>query len=78
MAYPGWVPFPTSLLLDNIVPSEFNALSAANKDALRMIISCGGIDMQEGTPNRTKFFALFPDGTTTYDNVMAILESTIP
>ena len=76
--YPGWVPFYTSVLLDNIVAAESNALSDANKDALKMIISCGMIDMQEGTSNRTKFFNLFPDGTTTYANVMAVLEHNPP
>ncbi len=71
-------PFPTFRLFEAIDKPEFNALTTGNKDLVRMILSCGVIDMNVGSFIRDKLFEIFPDGTTTYTNLMELLSYTPP
>ena len=72
--------FHTMHLLEVIVsdPAEYVALTDAKKARVRMILSCGIINMGENNPVKDEFFTLFPEGTTIGDNVLALLEYTAP
>jgi len=63
-------------ILDATNASEYNALSDANKDAYRLIASCGVVNFDEGSATYTKLFNIFPDGTTTYDALVALANPT--
>jgi len=65
--------FETYRLIEVIVPSEYNALSDANKERIKMILSCGTIDMRSGSFIREMIFGLFPEGTDTYSALAEML-----
>jgi len=71
-------PFPTYLFLEVIVASEYNALTNGQKEKLKMILSCGTVDMMVGSLVRADIFTLFPEGTETYDNLIYLLAPTSP
>jgi len=68
------VRFETYRIAECIDASEYNALTDGQKEKLQIILSCGFINMGEGSILRNQILTLFPDGTTTYANLMAILE----
>jgi len=68
----------TSSILACIVPSEYNALSDANKEAFKMIISCGSINIVEGSTLRDRLLAMFGEESTTYANLMASMGTEPP
>ncbi len=70
--------FYTYKLLEVMDDIEYDALSASNKAKLNVLISCGIIDINVGSPLRAFIFSIFPDGTTTYDRLMALLTYTPP
>ena len=51
-----------------------NALSDANKDAYRMIISCYLVDLATDSSIKTKLWNMFGEGTTTRENLEALLK----
>lgn len=60
-----------------IVPSEFSALSAANKELVRDIFGLGdNIDVRQGTNVRTVLLAVFGAGTTTRTNLAAAVQES--
>jgi len=71
--------FLTNHLLEIVLtyPSEYAALSDADKDRLKMIISCGVINMNNGSYMREKVFEMFPSGDI-YDALTALLAYTAP
>lgn len=60
-------------ILDATDTTEYNALSDANKDAYKMILMCGIVDLTEGTQSHTKLWNIFGEGTTTRTNLEALL-----
>jgi len=65
--------FHTYKILALTDASEYNALSDANKDAYRMIISCGKARLIEGADLLDKLYNMFGEGTTTRDNLEALV-----
>jgi len=66
--------FATYKIVDATDSTEYGNLSAANKEAYKMIVSCGVVDLTEGTSIRTKLWSMFGEGTTTRENLEALLE----
>ena len=60
-------------IVDCIDFGEFNALSAANKDAIKLIVSAGYVNMNEGNPPMIKLFMCFPEGTNTCTRLLAMI-----
>lgn len=62
-----------------IVPSEFAALTADQKQNVRDVISAaaGGVDVSSGTNARAVMLAVFGAGTTTRANLAALVAVTI-
>ena len=63
----------TYQIMEATVASEYNALSDANKDAYRQIVSCGIVDLSEGTAIHTKLWALFDSESTTRAHLVTLL-----
>lgn len=57
--------------------SEYNALSDANKEAYKMIISCGSADIATGTVLRTKLDNMFGEGSVTHTNLIELERSLL-
>lgn len=57
--------FPAYKIYNLVDPTEFGALSAANQQLVRDIISMGEVDASPGTNVRTRLTALFGPGTAT-------------
>lgn len=53
-------------------PSDYNGLNDSEKIGLALIISCGKIDMQDGSVIRNKIFDMFPSGDI-HDELAAML-----
>ena len=73
-----WATFPnpyvrTFNIIDNTDSTEYNALSDANKDAYKMIVSSGVVDLSDGTSIRTKLWNMFDDQSTTRANIITLL-----
>ena len=70
--YPDDV-YPTYKIIEATDATEYAALSDANKDAYKMIVSCGTVDLADGTVVRTKLMAMFGAGTTTRANLVELV-----
>ena len=57
----------TYRILNITEPSEYNALSAAYKEAYKVAISAFVVDLEPGTPVYNNLWAMFPEGSTTGD-----------
>jgi hypothetical protein len=73
----GFNPCPTYVILECIDPTEYAALVDAAKDGLRILLSCGELDMSPGNINRTRLFQIFPSGVT-YNALTAKFSRTTP
>src|SRR5690348_13396070 len=60
---------PTYQIYNEIVGSEFVALSAANQQLIRDILGMGTVDVSPGTQIRARIVAIFPSGTQTFANL---------
>lgn len=60
-------------ILDATDTTEYNALSVANKVAYNMVLSCGIVDLSEGTQSHTKLWNIFDSESTTRANLIALL-----
>jgi len=69
----GYIPFPTHLILGATVSGEYVALTDAQKEIYKIIVSCGNIDAHPGNPVIERIFNLFPQGTQTRINLETIL-----
>ena len=67
----GWRGFATGILLDAINGAEYSALPDPAKDGVRIIISAGFINFVENSPMWNALHSIFPDGTTTWTNILA-------
>lgn len=65
--------YPTYAVIESTSASEFNALSDANKDAYRQILSCGTIDLADGTNVRTKLWNMFDSESETRAALIELL-----
>jgi len=65
--------FATYNIIEATVASEYNVLSDANKDAYRQIISCGVVDLSDGTEIRTKLWNIFDENSTTRASLITLL-----
>lgn len=63
---------PAYMVYNAIVPSEFSALSAANQQLVRDILTQGTVDGTSGKTARTIMLQVFGAGTTTRSNLAAI------
>src|SRR5690348_11439794 len=63
---------PTYQIYNAIVGSEFAALTAANQQLVRDILSMGSVDASPGTQVRARIVAIFPNTTQTFANLSAI------
>ena len=52
---------------------EYNALSDSNKNAYGMLISCGVVDLSDGTQIRTNLWSMFDSESTTRANLITLL-----
>lgn len=71
----------TYRIYNAIVPSEFVALSAADQQLIRDILSMGTVDASAGTNVRTVLVTKFPNGTATliaFTALAATFATTIP
>lgn len=62
----GWKSFPTWLIMDAIDSAEYVALSATNKDIVRIIISSGLVNLIENSVTWNRLHDIFPDGTISW------------
>lgn len=53
--------------------SEYNALSDTWKERYGAILSCGMVDLSEGTKIRIALWTMFGEGTTTRANLEALI-----
>jgi len=65
--------YPTYKILEATDATEYAALSDANKDAYKMIISCGTVDLADGAVARDRLLAMFGAGTTTRANLVELV-----
>ncbi len=65
--------FRTHQIVEATKTSEYTTLSAANKDAYKMIISCGIVDLSEGTAIRTKLWNMFDENSETRAALITLL-----
>ena len=56
-------------ILEALDLSEYVALGAAQQEALKLMFSCGEVDLSEGTQVRTRLENFFPEGTKTRVNL---------
>ena len=60
-------------IINATVNSEYNSLSDNHKEIYKMIISCGVLDLTEGTSIRTKLWNMFDENSTTRANLIELL-----
>lgn len=72
------VDFQTFRLVELMIDhsDEFAALTGPERERVRMIISCGKIDMSLGSTIRARIFELFPEGTDIYADLTEMLSFT--
>ena len=73
---PGWGfinrdVIPTYEIFDAIEPSEYGALTAEKKTLLHAILAMGTVDIR-GSNLKKALSSMFPDGTVTRDNLLAL------
>lgn len=70
--YPDGI-YPTYKIVEATVASEYAALSDANKDLYKIILSCGVVDLSTGTAVRNYLMSMFGAGTTTRANLVTLV-----
>ena len=63
---------PTCKVASCIDPTEYLALVAASKDGVKIVLSCGLVDMRDGQWARTTLFAIFNEQSATRINLIAM------
>jgi hypothetical protein len=66
--------FPSYKIIEAIDDNEYDELNTSQKNTLSLILSCGFVDLAEGTQIRDKLWTMFGEGTTTRQNLEALLE----
>lgn len=65
--------FYTYGIVENTDTAEYNALSDANKEHYKTILSLGTVDLTDGTVVRATLWVLFGAGSTTRANLIAMI-----
>lgn len=63
---------PTYRIYNLVTPSDFTALSSADQQNVRDILTMGTVDVSSGTLARTRFIATFPSSTQTFANLSGL------
>lgn len=61
-------------VLDATDATEYNGLSDNNKGAYGLIISCGMVNLREGSPTKTRLWNMFPGGSGTRIALQALID----
>lgn len=65
-------------LWENTDLAEYAALTAAGRQAYDVLVNLDDIDVSEGTNSRDALAALFPAGSTTRVNLVALVTDPLP
>lgn len=65
--------FRATSVFNCIVPAEYNALTDAQKDYVRMILSLGVCNLNTGSLERATLTSVFGVGTATRANLLALI-----
>lgn len=65
--------FESYLILEELDPTEYNALTDAQKEGISLLLSCGKIDLNEGKVGKVRLWAWFGVESTTIANLTALL-----
>jgi hypothetical protein len=71
---PGGKFFFAYQILEATDASEYLALSDNNKEAYRLIISCGRIMLNDDSSLKTKLLTMFPSGTATHSSLESLID----
>src|SRR5574337_1038616 len=63
---------PSYKIYNEVVPSEFTALTTANQQLIRDIFGMGTVDASAGTNVRNVIISIFPSATQTFKNLAAL------
>ena len=58
--------------------AEYNALSDANKEKYKIIVSTSSADLAEGSSLKDMLWDMFPEGTITGDNFRNVDNGLVP
>lgn len=65
-------------IVNAMVISEYNLLTDAQKDRIKIYLSCGFVNFREGTNSRIYWLTTcFPEGSTIYTNIMDIIKDSV-
>ena len=64
-------------LWENTALAEYKSLSVAEGQAYGVLISLATIDISPGSNSRVALLALFPTGSTTRDNLVALAQTPV-
>ena len=67
----------TYKIIESTDPSEYIALSNANKDLYKIIISAGVVDINEDSLVRNILWGMFSEGTTTREGLDTLLPEPV-
>lgn len=65
----------TYKILDNTDPGEYVALSDANRDLYKLIISASVVDLSDGTTTKLVLWGMFGEGSKTRISLGELLPS---
>ena len=65
-------------LWENTDLSEYKSLTAGERQAYDVLVNLETIDVSEGTNSRTTLAALFPQGSNTRANLVALVQESVP
>ena len=70
---PSYV-FHSYEILETIDYTEYTNLTDEQKDGMRILLSCGRVDLNDGKAGKVRLWGMFGEGTTTRANLEALLE----
>ena len=65
--------FYSNEILEELDTTEYNALSDAQKDGVKILLMCGRVDLNEGKTGRVRLWNWFGAESTTVANLSALL-----
>lgn len=66
--------FPSYEILEQLDPTEHNALTDTQKDGVLHLLACGKVDLNTGKAGRVRLWSWFGAESTTVANLTAIIE----
>ena len=61
-------------ILEELDSTEYNALGAAAKDGVNMLLTCGFVDLNDGKAGKVRLWNWFGAESTTVANLTALME----